>query len=213
MDPKRRAIVATTPGLALAAGQCLAQGRYADPSIAAPAVARPMIEQLVADLPHPALGDQSEVFAPFIGSWELDCVFIAPDGKRTELSGDWHFGWIIGGRAVQDVIWLYPLGARPRNAVDLRGGTTLRLFDPKDRLWHVSYFAVASGIIIHLQGGAADSRVILHGRDVDGSALRWSFNDISADTFRWLGETSADDGKTWRVEQEMKLRRHPAGKR
>jgi hypothetical protein len=172
-----------------------------------------MIEQLIADGPHAALGAQAEVFAPFIGSWELSCVLIASAGSRTELAGDWHFGWIMGGRAVQDVIWLYSPGERPRLAADLRGGTTLRTFDAKTGRWRASYFAIASGFIIHLEGGASDGRVVLRGRDVDGSALRWSFNDIKADSFRWLGETSADDGRTWRVEQEMELRRYASGQR
>jgi hypothetical protein len=49
---------------------------------------------------------------------------------------------------------------------------------------------------------------VLLGTDVDGSALRWSFNDIKSDSLYWKGEISSDGGKTWRVEQEMHLTRH-----
>jgi hypothetical protein len=45
------------------------------------------------------------------------------------------------------------------------------------------------------------------GDDVDGSKLRWSFNHIKVGSFLWRGETSADGGKTWRIEQEMRLNR------
>jgi hypothetical protein len=59
-----------------------------------------------------------------------------------------------------------------------------------------------------MRGAVAGKRIVLHGIDVDGATLRWSFDDITDTTFNWRGETSSDGGKTWRIEQEMKLRRH-----
>jgi hypothetical protein len=48
--------------------------------------------------------------------------------------------------------------------------------------------------------------VIVH----DGAAtapkpvrIRWSFKEITSDSFHWTGEFSEDDGKTWVLEQEM----------
>ena len=165
---------------------------------------------LPSDHPHPVLGDEAKVFDRVAGSWDLDCVFTAADGSQTRSAGEWHFGWILGGHAMQDAIYFYPAGRRPDNAAEMTGGTTLRLFDPKSGQWLISFFAPQRGEVIHLRGGGAGRRIVLRGLDVDGSQLRWSFNDITETSFRWLGETSADDGAQWRVEQEMHLRRMPA---
>ena len=59
--------------------------------------------------------------------------------------------------------------------------------------------------MISLAGGVVGDRIVLLGVDVDGSPLRWSFNDIKPDSLYWKGEISSDGGKTWRVEQEMRL--------
>jgi hypothetical protein len=156
---------------------------------------------------HPGLGEAARAFEPVIGSWDLDCVFTNAEGRQTAIAGEWHFGWILGGRMLQDVLYFYPRGQRPASAADLRGGTTLRLFDPKAGQWLVTWFAAMRGEAIHLHGGAEGRRIVLHGKDVDGSLLRWTFNDITEQRFRWLGETSSDQGLSWRIEQEMQLRR------
>ena len=39
---------------------------------------------------------------------------------------------------------------------------------------------------------------------------RWSFTDITPDSFLWLGEVSFDDGITWFLEQEMRATRRTA---
>jgi hypothetical protein len=65
----------------------------------------------------------------------------------------------------------------------------------------------ASGKVIALRGGTEGKRIVLFGQDVNGSTLRWSFNDIQQNSFSWRGEISADEGKTWRTEQEMILKR------
>jgi hypothetical protein len=164
---------------------------------------------LFTDQGHVSLGDAARAFDRFVGSWDMDCVFTAADGTQTKIAGEWHFGWILGGRVVQDVLYFYPKGQRPASSADLRGGTTVRLYDPKAQAWLVSWFAALRGEVIHLQGGPqqgpAGERIVLHGLDVDGDALRWSFNDIEPTRFRWLGETSCDGGASWRVEQEMHL--------
>jgi hypothetical protein len=37
--------------------------------------------------------------------------------------------------------------------------------------------------------------------------VRWSFTEITPDSFRWTGERSRDDGKTWHLQADFRARR------
>jgi hypothetical protein len=37
--------------------------------------------------------------------------------------------------------------------------------------------------------------------------MRWIYSEITADSFRWRNESSADGGRSWRIDQEMRVRR------
>jgi hypothetical protein len=165
-----------------------------------------MIGALQAASPHPSLGSNARLFDRFVGTWDFDCVFWAADGAVTRFPGEWIFGWILDGRAIQDVWIGHPEGARPGER-DM--GTTLRFYDAETEQWRVMFVVPGptSAKILILRGVAEGDRIVLTGDDIDGSLLRWSFNEIQANSFLWRGETSADRGKTWRIEQEMRLRR------
>ena len=48
-----------------------------------------------------------------VGSWDLEVTRFLADGTRRRRSGEWHFGWVLEGRAIQDV-WVVPRrGAEP----------------------------------------------------------------------------------------------------
>ena len=162
-----------------------------------------MIDALLAEEPHPALGDAAAVFAPFAGTWDLTCKRWTADGKEFDSIGVWYFSWILDGRMMQDVIYFFSSGSRSERT----GGTTLRIYDSERKEWRVSFYVPARNAVISLAGGQVGNRIVLHGIDTDGSPLRWSFNDMTRESFRWIGEISNDGGKTWRMEQEMLLRR------
>jgi hypothetical protein len=64
-----------------------------------------------------------------------------------------------------------------------------------------------AGSIKSLAGGTVGDRIVLEGTADDGSALRWSFNEIRQDSFVWRGEKSRDAGKNWRLTGEYQMRR------
>jgi hypothetical protein len=166
-----------------------------------------MITALSALSPHPSLGDEARVFDRFVGTWDCDYTFFLPDGSTKHFVGELEFGWIIDGQAVQDIWITYPKEAGKERGI----GTSVRFFDTKSKMWRVIFVSPAYGALITVQGGTEGDRIVLRGVDDEGSMLRWSFNDIKADSFTWRGETSRDGGKTWKLEEEHHMKRRGGG--
>jgi hypothetical protein len=123
--------------------------------------------------------------------------------------GEWWFSWTLEGRAIQDV-WIVPQRADRATPVDSRAannryGTSIRSFDRKSGLWHVTWINPVSGAHNELVGKRAGDRVELLGES-DGAPIRWTFADIKADSFVWLGESQASDG-TWRLDAKFDMRK------
>ncbi len=164
---------------------------------------RDMITVLPSLKPHASLGEHARDFDRFIGTWDCDYASIAADGVVTHFKGELLFGWIIDGRALQD-IWIgYPRGTSTERSI----GTSVRFYDIKAGIWRVVWIAPSVGAIITLTGGAVGDRIVLNGQDTDGSLIRWSFNEIHPDSFVWRGETSHDQGKTWFLAEEHHMKR------
>jgi hypothetical protein len=162
---------------------------------------RDVSDILFASGPFVDYGEKGMLYAPLIGSWDIEATWHDRDGKQKEAKGEWHFSWILGGRGIQDV--LFVAGARPDQY-----GTTLRCYDPAMDAWQVTWMQPYGGEFVHLIGRKIGDRIV---NESIGSAnhrrARWSFTSITPDSFLWLGEVSADDGVTWFLEQEMRGRR------
>jgi hypothetical protein len=162
--------------------------------------------------PAPGLGEAANVYGWLVGSWDVRAVDHLPDGTRLERAGEWHFAWVLDGWAVQDV-FIVPTrrvqretgAAGPR----VRYGTTLRLYDSATGAWRITWYNPSSGVEARLAGRRAAGAVVQEGWMDDGTAMRWSFVDVAANAFTWRGETSADAGRTWRLDAEFFCRRAP----
>ena len=53
------------------------------------------------------------------------------------------------------------------------------------------------------------NEIVLEGRTEEGLDLRWSFPEITEGSFRWRSVSSVD-GETWRLREEMHVRRKVA---
>ncbi len=138
-----------------------------------------------------------------VGTWDCDYSFHGEDGSVRRATGELKFGWILDGRALQDIWISYPNDGKGERRI----GTSVRFFDPNARTWRVVFIAPEYGLLMTVEGGAEGDRIVLRGADSDGSSVRWSFNDMRADSFVWLGEISGDAGKSWRLEEEHRMRR------
>jgi len=166
---------------------------------------RDMIKALGASSPHPSLGEEARVFDRLVGTWDCDYGFFLDDGSVRHKKGELLLGWILDGRAVQDIFVTYPTDGEKERRI----GTTVRFFDTALKKWRVVFVGPQFNYLVTVQGGLEGDRIVLRGVDSDGSPIRWSFNDIKSDSFLWRGEKSRDGGKTWKVEEEHHMTRRP----
>ncbi len=159
---------------------------------------RTIFDLISASEPYAGYPEKAMMYGQFVGSWDIDGLWHMPDGTTRTAKGEWHFGWVLGGRGVQDV--LFAAGSPPDHY-----GTTLRCYDPDLDLWHVTWMQPYGGEFVHLLGRQVGDRIVQEGAGSDPDRLeRWSFNNITPDSFLWLGEASFDKGQTWVLEQEMR---------
>src|SRR4029450_351806 len=82
----------------------------------------------------------------------------------------------LQGRAIQDV-WILP---------GVFHGTTLRIYDPGLEAWHILWSDPLRQFYSRQLGRAQGNDIVQIGKNDAGVTLRWSFTDITANTFRWL---------------------------
>jgi catechol 2,3-dioxygenase-like lactoylglutathione lyase family enzyme len=155
------------------------------------------IQALQAAGPAEDRADKMNLYGQFIGDWTMHATLHADDGTQREATGTIHFGWVLDGRAVQDV-WVLP---------GVFHGTTLRVYDPNLDAWHIVWSDPLKQYVTRQLGRAEGPDIIQLGRNDAGEATRWRFVDITPASFRWLGERSFDDGATWQRQAEMTARR------
>jgi hypothetical protein len=169
-----------------------------------------MLAALGADGPFPEHADALMLFGQFVGTWELDITLYDLDGNvAADGPGEWSFGWVLEGRAIQDVL-VRPPRADRRSATRTdfwEYGTTLRVYDPASGTWRITWFAPARGGELRLVARAEGDGIVLDGVEREPIAFRWTFSEITPSSFLWRGSGSDDDGETWLVLQEMRARR------
>jgi hypothetical protein len=161
---------------------------------------------LLADDPFPAWRDQLMLFGQFVGSWDMEVEYYDEAGHRTYQGiWEWTFAWILGGRAIQDVIVDLGAGDGPQRTP---GGTTIRYFSPVTDRWTVYYLGAVAGITVQLQGGqSADGTIVLEGAEDDGTVNRWTFSDIRPGAFTCTGLESRQGTAWWRNQRMLGTRK------
>jgi len=154
------------------------------------------IETLTSPGPAADRAGKLALYGQFIGDWTFDAVVNKDDGTQHRGQGEIHFAWVLDGRAIQDV-WILP-GAFY--------GSTLRVYDPGIDAWHIHWSDPLKQLYTR-QIGRAQGRDIVQLGEADGVHIRWTFSDITPDSFRWRGERSADGGATWFLQADFRTRR------
>jgi hypothetical protein len=167
-----------------------------------------VISGLGAVGPEPEMREKLMLFGQFVGDWEIvEARYPQPDGTEIKKNGEIHFGWILDGRAVQDV-WMIHEGTPPR---PVPAGTTIRFYDPKIDAWHSIWIAPKYGVIQTFVARMVGEGIVLEGQTKEGYPERWIFSEITTNTFRWRAVESHDNQSTWKLTEEMRVqRRTPA---
>jgi hypothetical protein len=155
------------------------------------------IAALHADRPAVDRAQQMGLYGWLIGRWEMQAVVWGDDGTRHTGRGEIHFGWVLEGRAIQDV-WILP---------GFFHGTTLRVYDPGIDAWHILWSDPLKQLYRRQIGRAHGNDIVQEGKDDTGAAVRWRFTEITPDSFHWLGERSSDGGASWQLQAEFFARR------
>jgi hypothetical protein len=158
-----------------------------------------MLEYLGADGPFPAYESKLMLFGQFVGSWDIDSHYCPREGEERRVAAAWHFGWILDGRGVQDVLYHPRDKQGPAEGI----GTTVRVYVPETGKWRVVWLAADSGNVVSLTAGPTEDGILIEGENRRGLPLRWRFSDITAKSFYWHGYISYDHGESWHLEQEM----------
>jgi hypothetical protein len=151
------------------------------------------------------LSEKLSLFGQFVGAWDLEWHGLDSTGSPIVVRGELHFGWILDGRAIQDV-WRVPIDASDAQRVRGFHGTTIRFYDPRIDAWRSTWLDPLNGRVRRFIGRSVEDTIVLEGLDEDPRE-RWTFRDITPDSFLWRGEQSTDGEATWTIVDEMHARR------
>ena len=169
-----------------------------------------------ADVLHAAGPDESldsklALYAWLVGHWQFDVTSILEDGTTHAGQGEIFAGWVLQGRAIQDV-WMIPrLKDRKPDMEQMPGtgnwfGTTLRIYDPNLDAWRILWNDPVTHFATQQTGRARGRDIVQEGPDPRGGAMRWIFTEIERDWFHWTAEHSAD-ASNWRKIVDIRARR------
>lgn len=153
----------------------------------------PLLKALHADGPAPDRADKMALYAFLVGSWRMEGFAMRADGTQHKDRGEIHAGFVLEGRAIQDV-WIFPTAFH---------GSTLRIYDPGLDAWHILWSDPLKQYYTRQLGRAAGPDIVQEGRAENGDIIRWRFIERTPDSFRWLGERSDPSGNNFKLQAEF----------
>lgn len=161
----------------------------------------------------PDIPESADAYGWLVGSWDLDVLhYRTIDVTARGLKGEAHFGWVLEGRAVQDV-WIMPQPSERSADFDKSMnmyGTTLRVWEPSIQAWRITWINPAAEHREEQIGRRIGKDIVQLGIRSNGTPTKWTFTEITSNSFHWLGEALQIDGKTWMMEGEFRAKRKPS---
>ncbi|HWL92588.1 MAG TPA: hypothetical protein VNT79_03560, partial [Phycisphaerae bacterium] len=130
---------------------------------------------LIAPGRAPEIPESADAYGWLVGSWELDVRrYSDVDVAARQIKGEAHFGWVLEGRAVQDV-WIMPRRCDRTNDLDKKFnmfGSTMRAWDSSIQAWRITWRNPAGGHFEDQIGSRVGNDVIQVGVRPDGTPTR-----------------------------------------
>jgi hypothetical protein len=164
------------------------------------------ITTLISKTRSAEIETEQDIYGRLLGNWKLKMIDYYPDGRtQRDHTGTWYFSRTLEGRAIQDVLVSPEFADRSSGTsmVGNRYGNTFRMMDPKTCQWHIDWFNPVTGIHNQLTARADGDRIVQESAETGGLMMRWIFENITAESFHWYGESSSDKGKTWILNAEF----------
>ncbi|GAA3591861.1 hypothetical protein GCM10022198_14750 [Klugiella xanthotipulae] len=163
--------------------------------------AQTFASHLVADAPTAAYPSRMALFGRLVGTWSIaNEYFNERTQEWSESDRTWVFSYVLGGRAVQDVI---------TGSADCTGnhdeafGSSVRVYDASIGAWRVNWFGTATNEFCALVAIDRHGDILQDGTQTDGRPIRWNYLNITEKSFDWEGYVSNDEGRTWWLQQRM----------
>jgi hypothetical protein len=154
--------------------------------------------------PAPCTSPELQQLDFWVGDWELTWP---AHGQAPAGTGTNHVEKILGGCAVQESF----AAAGPQGLV----GRSVSAYNPRLKIWEQTWVD-NQGSYIALTGGIKNGAMTLTQRALgpDGKPhlARMVFLNIKPDSFDWHWESSADEGKTWKLAWAIHYKRKGAPK-
>jgi hypothetical protein len=164
------------------------------------------LEVLAAQGRSSEIPESADVYGWLVGTWELDIRHYAgANVAALGIKGEAHFGWVLEGRAIQDV-WIMPRrSSRSEESGKANNmyGTTLRVWDPVLQAWRITWINPVTGHREEQIGRWSGKDIVQIGARSNGIPTRWRYTEITPDSFHWIGESLEPDGETWKLEGEF----------
>jgi hypothetical protein len=159
----------------------------------------------------PEIPETADVYGWLCGSWDLDVIhYGGVDVAALGLTGEVHAARVLEGRAVQDV-WIMPRRQdRHTSNIDRAMnmyGTTLRSWDSAIDAWRIAWTNPVRGHREEQVGRWNGRDILQEGARADGTKTRWTFAEITPESFHWRGEALYPGKHAWALEGEFLAKR------
>jgi hypothetical protein len=162
-------------------------------------------DALISNGPEAALAAENRIFEPLIGSWDLDVTWFEKGKAVRKSRGEWHFSWVLEGRAVQDVWIVPPRSDRGAGAELYEYGTSVRFYDAHLGAWRSTWIGPMRGLVLSFVARKVDGNIVLETRRDDGLRMQWMFSEVEAHRFNWRNQV--EHGEDWETLQTFSATR------